>query len=108
MEDTARLCESLVSYFTFEPGEIPPDLSGFRAREGLTLAEFLTLAEREEMKAALREARERYLDTLTAGALLKKYDATFVRHLLDAEREKNREEDEGGAPPLTVEIRVVE
>lgn len=108
MEDIKTLCRRLVAHFTFEPGEIPPDLSGFRAREGLSLAEFLALAEQEEFRAALREARERYLDTLTAGALLKKYDAAFVRHLLDAEREKNREEDGGGEPPLTVEIRVVE
>ena len=69
MEDITALCRRLVAHFTFEPGEIPPDLSGFRAREGLSLAEFLSLAEREEVKAALKEARERYLDTLTAGCL---------------------------------------
>ncbi|MBO7293149.1 MAG: hypothetical protein J6V07_04370 [Clostridia bacterium] len=108
MEDTQALCRRLVSHFTFEPGEIPPDLSGFRAKEGMSFTEFLALCEQDAFRAALREARERYLDTLTAGALLKKYDATFVRHLLDAEREKNREEDDGGEPPFTVEIRVVE
>ena len=108
MEDVQGFCRRLIAHFTFEPGEIPPDLSGFRSREGISLAEFLSLAEREEVKLALREARERYLDTLTAGALLKKYDAVFVRHLLEAERERNREEDGDGEPPLTVEIRVVE
>ena len=106
MKDIPAFCQRLLAHFTFEPGDIPPDLSGFRAREGLSLAEFLALSEREEVKLALREAHERYLDTLTAGALLKKYDTTFVRHLLDAERERDRED--GGAPSLLVEIRVVE
>ena len=106
MEDTARLCESLVSYFTFEPGEIPPTLSGFRAAFGLSLGAYRALCHDEVFAAAKEEAEARYLDTLTVGALLKKYDTGFVKHLLDC----HRGEGEVGATEetLTVEIRVVE
>ncbi len=106
MEDTARLGERLIRHFTFEPGEIPPTLSGFRAEVGLSLGAYRALCRCEEFAAAREEAEARYLDTLTVGALLKKYDTGFVKHLLDC----HRGESEGDAPQeaLTVEIRVVE
>ena len=105
MEYSPALCGRLIAHFTFEPGEVPPGFSGFRAREGITLGEFRSFLEHEEFAAAAEEAKARYLDTLTAGALLKKYDVGFVKHLLDSAAEESREE----APtPLTVEIRVVE
>lgn len=105
MEYSHGLCERLIAHFTFAPGDIPPGFSGFREKEGLSLAEFRSFLGNEEFRAAAEEAEERYLDTLTAGALLKKYDATFVRHLLEAAAKRR---EGSAAPPLTVEIRVVE
>ena len=105
MQDTTALARRLITYFTFEAGEIPPTLSGFRAREGLSLGEYRALCHEADFRAAVDEAEARYLDTLTVGALLKKYDTGFVKHLLDAHR------GEGDAQPpeaMTVEIRVVE
>ena len=64
------------------------------------------LLEDERFSEAARDARARYLDTLTVGALLKKYDAGFVKYLLDAEEE--RAEEERMPEELTVEVRVVE
>ncbi len=105
MKQAKELCSRLISYFTFEPGEVPPGFSGFRAREGLSLKEFRELSKREDFKAAVEEAKERYLDTLVAGALLKQYDAGFVKHLLSlAEAEGPSPGDEA----LTVTVQVVE
>lgn len=106
MTPTPELCRRLILHFTFEAGEVPPGISGFRAKEGLSLAEYRELCRDEAFRAAVEEARERYLDTLTAGALLKKYDASFVRHLL-AEAHGGDGGEEGDAVQ-TVEIRVVE
>ena len=108
MEYTPELCRRLISHFTFEPGEVPPGFSGFRAKEGMTLAEFRAFCEREDFRAAVEEAKARYLDTLTAGALLKQYDTGFVKHLLSLSREESEEAEDRSAEPLTVEIRVVE
>ena len=105
MDYSPALCGRLIAHFTFEPGEVPPGFSGFRAREGMTLAEFRAFSAREDFAAAIEEAKARYLDTLTAGALLKKYDVGFVKHLLDLAAEENGERTEGD---LRVEIRVVE
>ena len=105
MKKTDGLCSRLISYFTFEPGEVPPGFSGFRAREGLSLSEFRALCGKEDFRAAVEEAKERYLDTLVAGALLKQYDAGFVKHLLSLAEAEREEPGEGR---LTVEVRVVE
>ena len=105
MKKTDGLCSRLISYFTFEPGEVPPGFSGFRAREGLSLSEFRELCGKEDFRAAVEEARARYLDTLVAGALLKQYDSGFVKHLLSEAASEERA-NEGGT--LTVEVRVVE
>ena len=107
MEYTPELCTRLISHFTFEPGEVPPGFSGFRAREGMSLADFRRFCEREDFAAAVEEARARYLDTLTAGALLKQYDTGFVKHLLSEAKEEGEAAltTEG---TLSVEIRVVE
>ena len=104
MDYSPALCGRLIAHFTFEPGEVPPGFSGFRAREGMTLSEFRSFSEREDFAAAIEEAKARYLDTLTAGALLKKYDVSFVKHLLDAAEEQG----DPSEASLTVEIRVVE
>ncbi len=104
MDDTQELARRLVAHFTFEAGDVPPGFSGFRAKEGLSLAEFRGLLQHPTFAAAVEEARARYLDTLTAGALLKKYDTAFVRHLRE---EAALAEDEGERPPFAVEIRVV-
>lgn len=106
MEDTERLARRLVQHFTFEAGEPPPTLSGFRAALGISLGEYEALCKEEVFSAACREAEARYLDTLTVGALLKKYDTGFVKHLLEA----RSGESEGEALPeaMAIEIRVVE
>ena len=98
------LAGRLIAHFTFEAGEIPPTLSEFRRRTGLSLSEFDSLMQNAEFAAAARDAKARYLDTLTVGALLKKYDASFVKYLLDADGE------DGGEPTaedFSVEVRVV-
>ena len=105
MEYTPKLCERLINHFTFQPGEVPPGYSDFRDREGMTLAEFHSFCQREDFRAAVEEAEARYLDTLTAGALLKKYDTSFVKHLLVLAAAKK---EEAGGHAFTVEIRVVE
>ena len=104
MDREAHLARRLISHFTFEAGEIPPTMSGFRAAEGISLPEWRALAASDVLRAAEEEAMARYLDTLTVGALLKKYDTGFVKHLLDMHGEGTPAVPEG----LTVEIRVVE
>lgn len=106
VKDEMELARQLIAHFTFEPGQIPPTLSGFRQRCGLSLAEYDALAGGEIFAEAARDARARFLDTLTVGALLKKYDASFVKYLLDSDAEQRGAE----APPesFAVEVRVVE
>lgn len=106
VEDVCELGKKLVAHFTFEAGEIPPTLSDYRRRVGLSLSAYRALLEDERFSEAARDARARYLDTLTVGALLKKYDAGFVKYLLDAEEERAGEERM--PEELTVEVRVVE
>lgn len=107
MKDTKELARRLLAHFTFEPGGIPPTFSEFRQQAGLSYSEFSALCEDEDFAEAMRDARARYLDTLTVGALLKKYDASFVKYLLDAA--VDGESKEGKAPEnVTVEVRVVE
>ncbi len=105
MEKHAGMAERLVSFFTFAPGEVPPQIDRFCDEEGIGHEEFLSLCEAPDMRAAAEEARRRYLDTLTAGALLKKYDASFVKHLLDLEVRREVGQRQG---KFEVEIRVVE
>lgn len=106
MQDTAQLSKRLIAYFSFEAGEIPPTFSGFRASLGMSLAEYRALCRDDIFRAAVDEAEARYLDTLTVGALLKKYDTGFVKYLLDLHR---GESEEATSPEATVvEIRVVE
>lgn len=105
MEENSNIGERLVRFFTFEPGEIPPRIDRFCDREGIGREELTALCAQGTLRAAAEEARRRYLDTLTAGALLKKYDPTFVKHLLELEMKRDtgmRQEK------FEVEIRVVE
>ena len=104
MERVSELAARLVAFYTFEAGEVPPQIDRFYDAEGITAAEFSALLEVEEFRCAYDEARRRYFDTLTAGALIKKYDPSFVKHLLDIEL---RREVAGRQGRFDVEIRVV-
>ncbi len=105
MEEHTGIGKRLVEFFTFEPGEAPPQIARFCDEEGIGHEELLSLCEEPSMRAAAEEARRRYLDTLTAGALLKKYDPSFVKHLLDLEVRREVGMRQG---KFEVEIRVVE
>lgn len=101
------LAWQLIEHFSFAPGDEPPTFSGFRKKVGLSLADFRRFAARRDFAAAIEEAKERYRETLTAGALMKRYDPTFARHLL-FEGEKGEKESAPSPVPFSVEIRVVE
>ena len=64
MEYSHGLCERLIAHFTFAPGDIPPGFSGFREKEGLSLAEFRSFLGNEEFRAAAEEAEERLREIL--------------------------------------------
>ncbi|MBR7094972.1 MAG: hypothetical protein IKC73_02020 [Clostridia bacterium] len=104
MERVKELAARLVRFFTFEVGAVPPQIDRFCDAEGLSAAEFSALLAVEEFRAAYEEAQRRYFDTLTAGALLKKYDPSFVKHLLECEgrRSETLRQDK-----FTVEISVL-
>ena len=106
MDRSEELAGKLIAHFTFEAGDIPPTLSEFRRRMGISLAEYAALLRDARFSEAARDARARYLDTLTVGALLKKYDASFVKYLLDSAGEEDGED--GKPEPLSVEVRVIE
>ena len=100
-----ELCKKLVEHFCFKPGEEPPVMDTFRDREGISCEDFEAFCQIPEFAAAVEEARRRYLDTLTAGALLKKYDPAFVKHLLELDVKREVGQRQG---KFDVEIRVVE
>ncbi len=102
-----ELAWQLIEHFSFSPGDEPPTFSGFRQKVGLSLADFRRFGKRRDFAAAIEEAEERYRETLAAGALMKRYDPTFVRHLLFA-GEKEEKESVPSPAPFSVEIRVVE
>lgn len=102
-----ELAWQLIEHFSFAPGDEPPTFSGFRQKAGLSLADFRRFAARRDFAAAIEEAKERYRETLAAGALMKRYDPTFVRHLL-FEGEKEEKTGTQAPLPFSVEIRVVE
>ncbi len=105
MERVKELAARLVRFFTFAVGEVPPQLDRFCDAEGLSAEEFRALLSVDEFCAAYEEAQRRYLDTLTAGALVKKYDPSFVKHLLECE---GRRGEALRQEKFTVEIRVLE
>ena len=104
MKYRKELAKRLVEHFCFLPGEEPPTIDGFRDREGIGREDFEEFCKIPEFAAACEEARRRYLDTLTAGALLKKYDPAFVKHLLDLEVRREVGTRQG---KFEVEIHVV-
>ena len=106
MKYRKELAEEVVRYFSFQPGEIPPTMSGFRARAGISLDEFARFSRRRDFAAALREAYARYCDTLKVGALLKRYDGAAVRQMLLPE--ESFLPAEVGVAGFSVEVRVVE
>ena len=106
MDRSEELAGKLIAHFTFEAGDIPPTLSEFRRRTGISLAEYAALLRDARFAEAARDARARYLDTLTVGALLKKYDTGFVKYLLDTADEEGGED--GKPESFSVEVRVVE
>ncbi len=107
MTYTKELAWQLIEHFSFAPGDEPPTFSGFRQKVGLSLADFRRFSKRRDFSAAIEEAEARYRDTLRAGALMKRYDPTFVRHLL-FEEERNEGERKAESNAFSVEIRVVE
>ena len=68
MKRHTGLAKRLVRFFTFQPGDVPPQIDRFLDEEGIGLLEFSTMLEEPGMRAAAEEARRRYLDTLTTGA----------------------------------------
>ena len=106
MKDASELAKKLITPFTFEAGEIPPTLSDYRRQVELSLSEYDALLEDARFSEAAKDARARYLDTLTVGALLKKYDTGFVKYLLDTEAASSDAAEV--FEDFAVEVRVVE
>ena len=108
MKYRKELAGEVIRYFSFQPGEVPPSMSGFRAFMGISLDDFARFCKRRDFAAALREAYARYCDTLKVGALLKRYDGAAVRQMLLPEESFLPADGRAGNPGCSVEVRVVE
>jgi len=98
--------EEMLSYFSFtEEGETGlPSFVKFAARIGVTHAELLGFREAHPaFRLAYEECKARLRDHLIDGVLSKKYDASFVKLLL---QEDARETDEDAGAGYEIVFRV--
>ena len=83
-----------------------PSFVKFASAIGVTLKELLSYREKHaDFKAAYTECESRLRDLLIDGVIMKKFDASFVRTLL---QEYEETEGENGAQnPFVFDLRVV-
>lgn len=101
----AGLPERMYEYFRgFDEASGAPSFGKFAASEGLTTAELCALRRYRHFDEAYLECREIRRDFLIDRALSRRFDPSFVKHLLGLEY---GEAEERGEDKLTVTVEVV-
>jgi len=80
-----------------------PSLQKFARANGFTTEELLTFRRHGDFERALRECNEIRRDYLIDRGLTKRFDASFVKYLLDGEQSE-RKDAEDSALSVTLEV----
>ena len=106
--ERGRLIEDMVSFFTrYDTQEGVPSFEKFAAAQGLAgESELLALAARHaDVQAAMRRCRAILRDRISDAALLRRFDPSFCKYLLDTLACQAENAEDAGA--FEVEVRIV-
>lgn len=83
----------LYTFFAgYDDEKSAPSLQKFARANGFTTEELLAFQKNEDFARAIRECSEIRRDYLIDRALTKRFDASFVKYLLDGESNKGTED----------------
>lgn len=105
-----RLAEKMVAYFDgYDAQEGVPSFEKFAQAVSLDgKSELLSLAARfPPLSAAVLRCRDILRDRVTDAALLRRYDPSFCKYLLDALAAESAAQQTSEGAPLEVEVRIV-
>lgn len=106
MKGKERLKEirrALIDYFANYSGQDgAPSLAKFRRGHGISYSDFEKLKRRRDFRDALKECSEFRRDYLIDCGLTKRFDASFVKFLLQLE--DNIGENEDNVPHISFEV----
>ena len=81
-------------FFTGYEDQGAPSFSKFARTKGLTLEELLSFRKKRLFEKAYAECAEIRRDLLIDRALVKRFDPSFVKYLLDSEGDEERRTEE--------------
>ena len=94
---------SMLEYFaTYDGNDGAPSFSKFRRKGALSLVEFNRMKNKRSFREAMDECSEFRRDYLIDCGLTKRFDASFVKFLLQSEDECENPDD--GAPIISFEV----
>ncbi len=97
------LARKMYTYFISYDGVGAPSFSKFARSVGMTLDDLQSFLNRRSFKDCYNECSEIRRDYLIDNALTKKFDSSFVKFLLDFEKDKVNDE----ANTLSLELTVL-
>ena len=89
-------------FASFDDERSAPSFQKFARAQGMTTEELLAFRKHKDFDRACRECSEIRRDYLIDRALTKRFDASFVKYLLDGEQSKSTEDSS-----LTVTLEVL-
>ena len=102
-EKLKQLRRSLIDYFANYNGtDGAPSLAKFRRGHGISYSDFEKLKDRQDFRDVLKECSEFRRDYLIDCGLTKRFDASFVKFVLQLEDESVG--DDVSAPVISFEV----
>ncbi len=96
----------MYSFFTSYDGVgAPPSFEKFARTQGTTLDVLLSFRRWKKFDAAYRECSEIRRDYLIDGALARRFDPSFTKHLIELEKESGAAAGDDG---YSITLRVIE
>ena len=94
----------LYSFFAcYDDEKSAPSLHKFARAQGYTTEQLLAFRGHKDFERAIRECGEIRRDYLIDRALTKRFDASFVKYLLDSESESDRDAEDASLS-VTLEV----
>ena len=110
MKYNKEYCKKMLDFFTYGDGKALPSFPKFAFSIGAHTADLESWRqENAEFAAAYNECVARLCDMLTDGALVKRFDSSFVKFLLSSKYGFSESEDEArDDTPFEVKITVMD
>lgn len=98
-----QLKAAMLGYFAnYSSPDGAPSLAKFRREHGISYSEFEGLKKKDDFRDVLKECSEFRRDYLIDCGLTKRFDASFVKFVLQLEDET--EESESSVPVISFEV----